>query len=83
MSALEFVVINDIGSVVSFVTDNQEVIKSTLGLNIAEIRFDDVNKVCSGDLIIEFKRRACAARSSACSTVRNSLLTLIRSNAEA
>ena len=51
----KLIIINNVRSIIRGIADNRESIKTSLCLNIAKIWFNNISKVCSRQLIIEFK----------------------------
>ena len=78
----KLVAVNDLRSVIGFITYNQEVIHTSSGLNVSQIRIHIVLEQRSCDLIIEFKQRVLEILAISLSITRKSLLTLILSKAE-
>ena len=52
----ELIVINDVRGVVSLIANDEIIVNTSLGLNITQIWFNDVDEVRSGDLIVQFKQ---------------------------
>ena len=52
----ELIVVNDVRGVIFVITLDDEVVKTSLSLNVTEIRFNSVDEVGSRSLIVDLKQ---------------------------
>ena len=53
----KLVAVDDLRSVIRLITDNQEVVHTSSGLNVSQVRIDVVFEQCSCDFVVQFEQR--------------------------